>query len=116
MQGVVPYIHRFMIQVFIRDNSIIIKKGFKADMKFIVFLCYKDTVAFFAQLIAALSSKQRPPVSKGRQLAVFARLAHAGQFLQLSNRGWPGHDILYLVVSRMPNGLARPENKTSTIC
>ncbi|KAB2618967.1 WAT1-related protein [Pyrus ussuriensis x Pyrus communis] len=44
----------FLIQPLIRGNSIIIKMAFRANMKFTVFLCYKNTVAFFALLVATL--------------------------------------------------------------
>ncbi|KAM1089527.1 hypothetical protein ACFX15_016714 [Malus domestica] len=58
VKGALPYILGFIIQVLIGRNFIMIKSAFIADMKFTVFLCYKNTVALFALLIAALYSRQ----------------------------------------------------------
>nr|XP_028949178.1 WAT1-related protein At4g08300-like [Malus domestica] len=81
VKGAIPYILGFTIQVLIGCNSIMIKSAFRADMKFTVFLCYKNTVALCALLIAALYSRQRPPVPKGRLLAWIMCLAVFEPFL-----------------------------------
>ncbi|KAB2603840.1 WAT1-related protein [Pyrus ussuriensis x Pyrus communis] len=81
MKGAVPFILGFLIQLLIGGNSIVIKMAFRADMKFTVFLCYKNTVAFFALLVAALYSKRRPPVPKGWLLAYIICLGMLEPFL-----------------------------------